>query len=87
MTHESFKQILTWCDGFTTQQVNQFLDDLLESDVLDGFFTLWTQGKQRELFDLINSMNETLENTARNETDDIPIDANMPRTQQNENSI
>ena len=87
MTHESFKQILDWSDNYTEEQICKFLDDSFDCPVLEQWFELWRQGKQREIFNQITSMNELRANTTRNDPERIPEDRNLPRKKKNQNFV
>ena len=85
MTHESFKQILTFCENYNKEQVGKFLDDSFECPVLEQWFELWKQGKQRDIFEQIKEMNGLRENTTKNDPERIPKDFDLPRKKENRN--
>ena len=85
MTHESFKQIMDWCEAFTPEEINLYLDGLLESVVLDNFFEDWKKGKQKKIFRDIEDLNQLLENSKRNSPEFIPEDAKLERKKENRN--
>jgi len=87
MTHESFKQILSWSDNYTKEQVCKFLDNSFDYHVLESWFILWQQGKQRQIFEQINSMNDLRANTAKNDVERRPKDRNLPRKKENQNIV
>ena len=87
MTHESFKQILSFSDSYTKEQVGRFLDDDFECTVLEQWFALWQQGKQREIFEQIKEMNELRENITKNDPERIPKDFDLPRKKGNQNFV
>ena len=87
MTHESFKQILSWSDNYAKEQVCKFLDNSFDCYVLESWFVLWQQGKQRQIFEQINSMNDLRANTAKNDVERRPTDWNLPRKKENQNIV
>ena len=88
MTHEIFKQIMTFSETYSTEQVNKFLDDSFECPVLLNLFDTWKTGNQRKVFDEIKKLNEMLVEIKKNDNSSnrIPKDANLPRTKDNKNS-
>ena len=85
MTHESFKQILSWSDTYTREDVCKFLDNSFECPVLEQWFALWQKGKQRQIFDEIKSMNLLRANTNKNSPEMVPLDYEKPRDASNDN--
>ena len=49
------------------------------------WFNLWKKGKQRQIFNEINQMNQLKENTAKNSPEIIPVDFDKPRRKDNKN--
>jgi hypothetical protein len=85
MTHESFKQIMTFSDTYTKEDICNFLDGNFEDAVLNQWFDLWKDGKQRQIFDEIKSMNQLKENISKNDVERKPVDFDKPRGKQNKN--
>ena len=86
MTHEIFKQILTWCEEFTKEDIEKFLDGIIDDPKLLVLFNLWKQGKQREVFDKIKTMNQThFDKRKADVGGKIPPDASLSRKTSNKN--
>ncbi|GEM_PF-3608115 len=86
MTHEIFKQIMTFSDTYSTEQVNKFLDNSFECPVLESLFEIWKTGNQREVFNQIKELNKMVAEIKRNDIFNVvPKDANLPRIKENNN--
>ena len=86
MTHKVFKQILTWCNEFSRDEVYQFLDGKNDNPVLLKLFNLWKAGRQRKVFDEIELMNASYDKKRADDVGgEIPPDANLARRSENKN--
>ncbi len=85
MTHESFKQILSWSDRYTKEQVCSFLDGAIEDALLESWFVMWQKGHQRQMFNQIHVKNRTRAEQQKNQPETIPRDFDKPRGQSNDN--
>ena len=89
MTHESFKDIVTFYEEITLEQVSKFLDGETVSHeiLLEKWFDIWKTGKFRAIFDEIKELNKTYFESRRNDTSfSIPTDAEKPRDSANKNN-
>jgi len=85
MTHQSFKDILTFWDYRDEKLIVEFLDGKNNDAELLSLFNLWKRGKQKAIFTRIKVLNETERTRRKNEGEVIPTDFDMPREFQNRN--
>lgn len=92
MTHESFKDIVSFYEVYDADKINKFLDSEIEDELLSRWFKQWQSGNFRPIFDEIEFLNETYFATRSNrELPEIaftkPKDADMPRKKENGNFV
>ena len=86
MTHEDFKQRVTFLEGFTKEEINQFLDGDLENPMLESLFDIWKSGDFGLFFTEIENYNEqTFQSKLIIEPLVSPKDFDVPRQRSNKN--
>ena len=87
MTHKSFRQILSWSENYTRENIEKFLDDSFECPVLEQLFELWKDGNQREMFEQIKTMNQFKFDLQKDPPMRKPDDWDLPRRKENQNFV
>jgi len=88
LTHESFKDIVSFYDALEMMEICKFLDGktVPTQVLLVKWFDQWKTGNFRPIFDEIKTLNETWQNDRVNDTSTtIPPESNDPRNSANNN--